>query len=131
LYHLSNPSGLVGVASYLNSTDRNSTVFTYYGYGDYLEAYGHVRVYMDTIQGLNQAANLSAAFSQTPAALCNTLKGLQPKAEFVLVGGSMNESSLYYNASALSFVKNPMGFNGLCGYSLAYQKEGFWLFRIS
>ena len=131
LYHLSNPSGLVGVASYLNSTDRNSTVFTYYGYGDYLEAYGHVRVYMDTIQGLNQAANLSAAFSGTPMALCNTLQGLQPKAEFVLVGGSMNESSLYYNASALSFIKNPIGFNGLCGYSLAYQKEGFWLFRIS
>ena len=131
LYHLSNPSGLVGVASYLNSTDRNSTVFAYYGYGDYLEAYGHVRVYMDTIQGLGQAANLSAAFSETPAALCNTLQGLQPRAELVLVGGSMNESSLYYNASALSFVKNPMGFNGLCGYSLAYQKEGFWLFRIS
>ncbi len=130
LYHLSNPSGLVGVASYL-STDKNSTVFAYYGYGDYLEAYGHVHVYMDTIQGLGAATNLSAAFSGTPSSLCTTLHSLQPRAEFVLVGGSMDNSSLYYNASALSFVKNPMGFNGVCGYSLVYQKEGFWLFRIS
>lgn len=130
-YSLINPSGLVGVGSYL-SAYPNSSVLTYYSYGDWLEAYGHVRVYGDTIQELNRYLLINAtdnAFLSNPAGMCSFLGNFSLSPDFVLLSTQLNESVLFQNASSSSLVKAPLGFNGSCGYRLAYQGGGFYLFK--
>lgn len=130
LYRLANPSSLQGVAAYLLNFTA-PTVFAYYGYGGYLEEYAHARVYADTVQGLGYAKieAMDSVFMAPPQKACGLLDNFSPNPEFILIGGSMNQSVLLANASSGSLAAAPLEFNGSCGYTLAYSGKGFYLFR--
>jgi len=130
LYHYANPHGLVGVGNYLNNY-TNSTVFAYYGYGDWLEQYAHVKVYTDTIQGLNSAIieEDDKVFYANGSEACALLQGIKPKPEFVLVSKAMLNVSLFVNTTNQSTIREPLGLDS-CS-KLVYNQSGFYLFRFS
>src|SRR5271157_1219711 len=130
LYAIYNPLGLVHSTSYL-SAYPNSTVLAFYAYGDYLEAYGHVKVYADTIQELNitEILKLDMFYNETPSVACKGIVELKPVPDFVLLNSEMTVFSIFANASNESLIRNPLGFEGLCGYSLAYQNQSFYVFK--
>jgi len=130
LYHYANPQGLVGVGNYLKNY-TNSTVFAYYGYGDWLEQYAHVKVYTDTIQGLNPTIieEDDKVFYANGSEACALLHGIKPKPEFVLVSKAMLNVSLFANATNQSIIKDPLSLDN-CS-KLVYNQSGFYLFRLS
>lgn len=130
LYSLANPAGLVNATEYISSTQPNATVLTYFGYGGYMEAYGHLRVYADTIQGLNytKIGQIDRVFGQNISKSCQVLKTIQPQPDFIMISNNMLNSSLFVNASNNSVLKNPQFFNNACGYTLQYDKKGFVVF---
>ena len=127
LYSFANPTGLVNATAYMRSSGANSTVFAYYAYDDYIEAYGHLRVYADTIQGLNytKIESMDMVFKQNSTNACNMLKGIDPPPHFILIGESMLNSTLFQNVSNSSILKNPQSLNNSCGYRIRYDKGGF------
>lgn len=102
-YHIYNPIGLYKVAAFLNATYPNSTVFTFFGYGDVLEAYGHVRTYSDTIQQLAYG-NTSLILALQPREACQSLAALRPKPQFVLLSKQLINYSTFLNASKSSLL---------------------------
>ena len=130
LYHYVNPQGLLGVGNYLKNY-INSTVFTYYGYGDWLEQYTHVKVYTDSIQGLNPAIieEGNKVFYANGSEACTLLQNIKPKPNFVLVSKAMLNVSLFANATNQSVIKDPLSLD-ICS-KLVYNQSGFYLFRLS
>ena len=130
LYHYANPKGLLGVENYLKNY-TNSTVFAYYGYGDWLEQYTHVKVYTDTIQGLDPTiiGEDDKVFYVNGSEACALLQGIKPKPEFVLVSKAMLNVSLFANATNQSIIREPLGLDN-CS-KLVYNQSGFYLFRFS
>ena len=131
LYEYANPSGLAMAGQYL-AAYPNSTVFAYYGYGDWLEAIGHERVYADTIQGLNASRimDMDTAFLSNASGACRIITSFKPMPDFVMIGRSMLNSSLSINASNSSILKEPLSFGNECGYGLVYNNQGFELFKV-
>ena len=127
LYHYTNPQGLLEVGNYLKNY-TNSTVFTYYGYGDWLEQYAHVKVYTDTIQGLNPTitGEDDKVFYANGSEACTLLQGIKPKPEFVLVSKAMLNVSIFANATNQSIIREPLGLDN-CS-KLIYNQGGFYLF---
>ena len=130
LYHYNNPHGLIGVGNYLKNY-TNNTVFAYYGYGDWLEQYVHVKVYTDTIQGLNPTVikQDDKVFYANGSEACALLQKIKPRPEFVLVSRAMLNTSLFANATNQSIIREPFGLDN-CG-KLVYDQSGFYLFRFS
>lgn len=128
LYSYANPSGLVAIGNYLSSAP-NATVLTFYGYGDWLESQAHVRVYADTIQGLQKGISTDNIFTSPPAQACAKISALRPVPEYVLLGGDMNISSVFQKAANSSIALRPAGFEGACGYTLIKHSRGFYLFK--
>ena len=130
LYHYANPQGLLEVGNYLKNY-TNSTVFAYYGYGDWLEQYAHVKVYTDTIQGLNQTIieEDDKVFYANRSEACALLQNIKPKPEFVLVSKAMLNISLFANATNQSIIREPLGLDN-CS-KLVYNQNRFYLFRFS
>jgi len=130
LYHYANPQGLVGVGNYLKNYS-NSNVFAYYGYGDWLEQYAHVKVYTDTVQGLNPITigEDDRVFYANWSEACTLLKKVKPKPKFVLVSKAMLNVSLFANATNQSIIKEPLGLDN-CS-KLIYNQNVFYLFRFS
>jgi len=130
LYHYANPQGLIGIGNYLKDY-TNSTVFAYYGYGDWLEQYAHVKVYTDTIQGLNITIieEDDKVFYANGSEACALLQGIEPKPEFALVSKAMLNVSLFANVTNQSIIKEPLGLDN-CS-KLVYNQSGFYLFRLS
>ncbi|MFP3279184.1 MAG: hypothetical protein RXP92_02660 [Candidatus Micrarchaeota archaeon] len=130
LYHYANPQGLLGVGNYLKNY-MNSTVFAYYGYGDWLEQYAHVKVYADTIQGLNPTTigEDDKVFYANGSEACALLQKVEPKPNFILVSKDMLNVSLFANATNQSIIREPLGLSK-CS-RLVYNQSGFYLFRAS
>ena len=126
LYSFANPAGLVNATAYMDNS-TNATVLAYYAYGGYLEAYGHMRVYADTIQGLNytKIEQIDRLFEQNSTAACWMLRGIEPQPSFILLSKNMLNSTLFANASNSSILRNPQSFNNSCGYRIEYNKSGF------
>lgn len=131
LYSLANPAGLVNATEYMSSIQPNASVLTYFGYGGYIEAYGHLHVYTDTVQGLNytKISQIDRVFGQNMSKDCQILKAIQPTPYFLMVSNNMLNSSLFINASNNSILKNPNSFNNLCDYELVYNQRGFIIFK--
>ena len=129
LYNFANPVGLIGVGGYLQAYP-NASVFTYWGYGDWLESQ-HFSVYADTIQGSDAPSVLpqDLILMSNPQQACTLLASITPTPDFVLLGGTINQSVLFINASNDSLVADPLGFNGVCGYDIVYEGKGFYLFK--
>lgn len=121
-----NPIGLQNAANWLSGYP-NSTTFTFYAYGDYLEVYGHQKVYTDTIQELN-IANVIKQDDFFSGDNC-TLPNLGVKPDFIMASGDLSTFSLFQNVSHESFAYSPMSLEQ-CGYTLAYSANGFFVFRI-
>lgn len=102
-YHIYNPVGLYESAAFLNSTYPGASVFTFFGYGDVLEAYGHVRTYSDTIQQLAYA-NTSLILEMQPQNACRALAALTPRPKFVLLAAQLANYSTYQNVSKSSLI---------------------------
>jgi len=130
LYHYANPQGLLEVGNYLKNY-TNSTIFAYYGYGDWLEQYAHVKVYTDTIQGLNLTIieEYDKVFYANGSEACTLLQNIKPKPEFVLVSKAMLNVSLFANATNQSIIREPLDLDN-CS-KLVYNQNGFYLFRFS
>lgn len=130
LYHFANPSGLVNATAYMRTNAPDSTVLAYYAYGDYLEAYGHMRVYGDTIQGLNYSRNehIDYIFEQNSTIACSWIKEIKPMPYYIMLSRSMLNSTLFANASNNSIIRDPKSFDNSCGYSIVYNREGFVIF---
>jgi len=130
LYNESNPLGLIQASEYLMARP-NAPVLTYFGYGDFLEQYAHVMVYADTIEGLNVSMiqRMDNVFLATPQHACMLLATLTPQPRYIMIGGSMQDSTLLYNASNESILKDPMSFSHACGYILVYNESGFDIFE--
>ncbi len=130
VYSYANPTGLLQVASQIPA---NSTVFTYYAYGDFLEEYAHAIVYADTIQGLNYSRieSMDMVFGSNASTACHYLmNGTSPfSPEYVLVGGDMNNGTLFIHNASNNILLDPNSFNRACGYSLAYHNESWYLFK--
>jgi len=130
LYHYTNPQELMWVGNYLRNY-TNNTVFAYYGYGDWLEQYAHVKVYTDTIQGLNPTTieEDNKVFYANSSEACALLQKVEPKPDFVLVSKAMLNVSLFTNAMNQSIIKEPLTLSK-CS-KLVYNQSGFYLFRFS
>ncbi|MEM3572481.1 MAG: hypothetical protein QW530_02005 [Candidatus Micrarchaeaceae archaeon] len=129
LHSQSTPAGLQAIAAYLNINAQNSTVLAYFGYGDYLEAYGHVKVYADTVQELNYSRieQYDNIFLSSGSSACNLLSAVKPAPQYVLLSPIMKNISIFANASNSSLISNPAGIEQ-CGYELVKNESGFWLF---
>ena len=127
----SSPLGLTDVALYLNSSAMaNSTIFAYYGYGGYLEDFGHVKVYSDTIQELEYAFALSSYFNLSSSAFCHNMSMLKPVPDYVLLSTQMLNISIFANASNQSVLRFLPSFD--CpAYAPIYNSDGFYLYRLT
>ena len=130
IYHYTNQQGLLEIGNYLKNY-TNSTVFAYYGYGDWLEQYAHVKVYTDTIQELNLTIieEDDKVFYANGSEACTLLQNIKPKPEFVLVSKAMLNVSLFANATNQSIIKDPLSLD-VCS-KLVYNQSRFYLFRLS
>jgi len=125
-YRTYSPIGLYSVAQYLAQNYPNSTVFAFYGYGDVLEAYGHVRVYSDTIQELGYA-NLSLLLCENASQAYSQLAQLKPKPQLLLASPLLLNYSLFQNCS-----KNSILLAKKVPYlTKIYQKNEFSIFEIN
>lgn len=132
LYSFANPTGLINATMYM-SNEPNTTVLTDYSYGGYLEAYGHLRVYADTIQGLNYSRieQMDKVFSSNATSACALLKAYSPAPYFIMLSRDLLNSTLFANVSNSSILREPDTFNGACGYTLVYNQSGFFVYDIS
>lgn len=130
LYYVSNPPGIDSVAQYLSLNMPNSTVMAFYPRGGYLEVYGHVKVYVDTIQELSYAIGKGVAnfYMGYPPDSCNYLSTLPSFPDYILMSNTLLEYSFFSNASNKSIAKNPLLISE-CNYTLIYQKTEFYLFK--
>ncbi len=130
LYNISNPKNLTYFNSYLI---KNSTILTFFSYGDYLETQ-HMKVYTDTIQGLNpiKIKYINNIFKSSNIIACNLISNYNPKPQYILFGGhTMLYSILFNNISNQSILKNPKSFNNICNYVLIAKKGSFNLFKLT
>lgn len=130
LYGFTNPDGLAYATAYMSNSSPNATVLTYYAYGGYLEAYGHLRVYADTIQGLNykDIGRDDTFFSSNSTTACAMLKNYTPQPYFIMTSDNMLNSTLFANVSNDSILKDTQSFNDSCGYTIRYEQGGFTVF---
>ncbi|MGC9132352.1 MAG: hypothetical protein ACP5HJ_01745 [Candidatus Micrarchaeia archaeon] len=128
LYNFSNPNGLREISQYIT---KNSSVLTWFGYGGWLEAYGNVKVYVDTIQGQNftKIKQITDLFTSNSSNFCNLLSEVNPKPNYILIGGPLKYTILLYNVSNNTFLKNPKLFDGYCGYKIISNQSSFYLFK--
>lgn len=131
LYSLANPAGLVNATAFMNAQGPNMTVLAYYGYGDYLEAYGHLHTYADTVQGLKYTTDekIDRVFSSNASMACGLIMSFKPAPYFIMEGSNMLNSTLFVNVSNDSILKSPNSFNNACGYGLVYNQGGFKIFE--
>jgi hypothetical protein len=130
LYNFANPPGLVNATMYMNSSVPDGTVLTYYGYGGYLEAFGHLRVYADTVQGLNytKIIQIDRVFTSNSSVACQLIKSFVPKPDFIMLSENMLNSTAFVNVSNYSILKEPSTFSDACGYGLEYDEGGFFVY---
>ena len=131
LYTLNNPIGLYNIASILQQNSPNSTVFSFYGYGDVLEQVGHVKVYSDTIQALNPSViePQDAIFLDNVSVACSSIKNEFPS-NYVLVSPLLDNFTIFSNATNKSIIKDPLSLN-TCGYTLVNTNQSFYLFKVN
>lgn len=125
-YTLNNPVGLVPVTHVL-SNYSNSTVFSFYGWGGYLQAYAHVKTYADTIQNLATAEAIDNFLSSYPVN-CSYLYSFNDTPDFVVLSPILPEFTLFYDSPNQSVAKSPWNIIP-CGYNLFYQNNSFWVFK--
>lgn len=130
LYQFANPPGLYNATVFMKNQAPNATVLSYYAYSDYLEAYGHLHTYTDTIQGLNytKIEKIDSLFEQNSSTFCAGIQAISPIPHFILVSSGMLNSTIFEHAPASSIIRNPESFNNSCGYTLDYIRSGFYVF---
>jgi hypothetical protein len=130
IYILNNPVGLSHVASYLMQSHPNSTVFSFYVWGGYLEAFGHSQVYSDTVQELNYANSTigNSFYANKPPLSCQVVKRMTPFVDYVVTSNTLIGFTLFANASNDSIAKNPL-LAEQCNMTLVYSDNGFYLFK--
>ena len=130
LYGFANPSGLVNATRYMAGSSANASVLAYFGYGGYLEAFGHLHTYSDTVQGLNYSRIEieDRIFMGNASVACSLLRNVTPAPAFVVLSDNMLNSTLFVASSSSSILRSPYSFNDACGYGLAYNESGFFVF---
>lgn len=131
IYLADNPPQLVALANFTASHYANSTILTFWGWGDYMEYMGHVKSYSDTIQELNYSFNTREdnlfLLNSTPEA-CAYIASLRYGVDLILVSPTLAEYVTFVNASNASVIKNPLSLES-CGYSVVKQEGNFYLFK--
>ncbi|MGC9099599.1 MAG: hypothetical protein ACP5HW_03600 [Candidatus Micrarchaeia archaeon] len=125
-YRAYNPIGLYLAAQYLAQNYPNSTVFAFYGYGGVLEAYGHVRVYSDTVQELGYA-NLSLILCENASQAYSHLAQLKPKPQLLLASPQLLGYSIFQNCSKNSILLA----NRVAYLKQIYQKNNFSIYEVN
>ena len=128
LYTLDNPIGLYNIASQLSP---NSTIFTFYGYGDIIEQVGNAKVYSDTIQALNVSVieQQDNILLDNYSTACISINNNFSASNYVLVSPMLENYTIFANATNESIIKNPLSLNKCSGYSLINENNSFYLFR--
>ncbi len=130
IIHLNNPPGLIGVADYLNSSvPPNSVVLSFYGYADYLQDVGHVKVYTNTIQEINYTRIIAQnKFYSSYPINCTYLSELSPSPAYIMTSNTLVEFGIFQGVSSYSLV-NDSSRQSFCNYTQIYQNQGFYLFQ--
>ncbi len=124
-YQIDNPAFLPGAAHVLDMQNGTVNLLTFYAYGDWFEAYTHVNVYADTVQGGNPAIveainTFLLANSSSACGLVANSFSVEPN--YILVSKMFKGYVPLMNASNSSVLEDPTILTK-CGFRDIYTSQ--------